>query len=83
MTSRDPDSKNKAIAELKKMIRRQKARLSPEALKAAEKAVAAKETVPYDKKAATKAIEFFLKNHTDAKTFSKKLLEEMNKKKDW
>ncbi len=75
--------RKKAIEELKRLMEEQKARLDPEvlakAMAAAEGKKPAPSSVPYDKEAATKAVELFLKNHGDAGDFSKKLLKFMQK----
>lgn len=83
MTERD-----KAIENLKKLIAEQKARIDPAVL--AKAAAAAKgnaataagaksskkaeETVPYDREAAARAIELFMKNHGNAADFKEKLM---------
>lgn len=70
------DSRQKAIEELKKQIKLGRERLGPEGIKKLEalaKTVKPSGTVPYDKKAAARALEIFLKNHKNAKDFEKRL----------
>lgn len=77
------DDKEKAIEDLKKRLREQKARINPEILASAVAAAKNKmekpapeeaDTVPYDKEAAGKAVELFLRSHSNAAEFRKKLL---------
>ena len=78
-------SRDKAIETLKKLIREQKSRIDPKVLESAAKAADRKSatvppsTVPYDKAAAGKAVELFLKNHGDAQGFKEKLLQLLKK----
>lgn len=76
-------TREKALAELKRQIKEQKARLDPRLLKMAEMAAGItkteKNTVPYDRESASKAVEMFLANHSDAKGFRQKLLELIRK----
>jgi hypothetical protein len=78
------NKREKAIQELKKQMYLARERLGPEGVKELEnlakglyKPKAATATppamVPYDKKAALSALEIFLKNHGDPKTFEKRL----------
>ena len=78
------NSKQKAIEELKKQIRLGRERLGPEGIKELEKLakniIKPKQIetlpvgmVPYDKKAAIKAFEIFLKNHGDPEEFERRL----------
>lgn len=75
------DRREKEIAEIKKMIREQRAKLNPEVLAIAERAAKLSQNiplneeknVPYDRANATKAIEAFLKGHSDPKAFQTKL----------
>lgn len=79
--------RQKAIEELQKQIKLGRERLGPDGVRQLEKLAkgiqkpkpAAPSTVPYDKKAAAKALEIFLKNHSNAKDFEKKLLEFLKK----
>jgi len=68
------NSRDKAIAELRKQMAEAKARLGPEKMRELEalakrmnppsaSAPAEKDSVPYDRKTATKAIELFLQGH--------------------
>ncbi|MBI3441071.1 MAG: hypothetical protein HY052_04605 [Proteobacteria bacterium] len=81
-------SRQKAIEELKKQIRLGRERLGPDGIKELEKLAAAAQKqkpavppevppgmLPYDKKAAAKALEIFLKNHGNPKEFEKRLRE--------
>lgn len=74
------DSREKALQELKKRIREQKARVDPRLLKLAEQAALSRArpesaSVPYDREAAEKAIAFFLETHEDRKGFEHRLVE--------
>ena len=80
--------KDKALEELKRQIATQKSRLPPDVLEKAARALQGKQpsptttpagSVPYDRAAAAKAIELFLSQHDDAKTFQKRLLERLKK----
>jgi hypothetical protein len=81
------DPKEKAIEELRKRIREQKARVDPDILAAAAKAAEKrrsdsarkKDFLPYDRKAAAKAVEIFLKTHANAAEFRAKLLRFLKK----
>ncbi len=85
--------RQKAIEELQKQIKLGRERLGPEGIKELEKLaknmqapVAKAPTVPkgsvaYDKKAALKAFELFIKNHGDPREFERRLLEMLNKNK--
>jgi hypothetical protein len=88
------DSRQKAIEELKKQTRLARERLGPEGVKELEKLAKAMQKpkskappapkapegmIPYDKKAAAKAFEIFLKNHGDPKEFEKRLRELLKK----
>jgi len=78
------DKRKSAIEELKKQIRLGRERLGPEGIKELENLakgiVKPKQTakpsgaLPYDKQAALKAFELFLKNHGDPKEFERRLL---------
>jgi hypothetical protein len=76
-------TREKALAELKRQIKEQRARLDPKLLKMAE--IAAKtvkmedNSVPYDRESASKAVEMFLAGHADSKGFRQKLLEMIRK----
>jgi hypothetical protein len=66
------NNREKALEELKRRIEEQKARVDPEVLRrAAEVAESHMQrhdsSVPYDRKAAIKAVELFLKSHRDPK----------------
>lgn len=84
------DKKKKAIEELKKQIKLGRERLGPEGIKELEKLAQGLQptrkpatppgTVPYDKVAAMKAFELFLKNHGDPEEFKRRLLAELRKK---
>ena len=70
------DKRQKAIEEIKKKMQEQRARLNPDVLAYAQKAAARPQkqaTVPYDKDAAQKAVELFLRDHKNAKGFTAKL----------
>lgn len=79
--------KQQKIEQLKALIRKERARLDPAVL---EKAAAAARTsagkedlsglVPYDRAAAARAIEIFLKDHPDAARFEKGLAAFLRKK---
>ncbi|MFH1157769.1 MAG: hypothetical protein V1721_02630 [Pseudomonadota bacterium] len=84
------NSREKAIEDLKKQIRLGRERLGPEGIRELEKLarniVKPRPTgalpagmVPYDKKAAAKAFELFLKNHGDPEEFEKRLREMIRK----
>ncbi len=66
------NSREKALEELKRHIEEQRARVDPEVLKQAAEAAQSQlasqgASVPYDRKAAAKAVELFLKSHRDPK----------------
>ncbi len=75
------DRREKEIAEIKRMIREQRAKLDPKVLALAERAAKLSQNsplnedknIPYDRANATKAIEAFLKGHKDAKAFQTQL----------
>lgn len=85
--------RDKAIEELKKLIREQRARIDPAVLALAQKAAAQKTALPektfsgkavpdkvaYDRAAAEKAVRLFLATHKDPKGFEKRLLELLKK----
>lgn len=81
------EKREKALAELRKLIAEQRARIDPKILAMAEKAAGAaspesgrKNTaVPYDRAAAAEIIRIFLKQHTDPTGTEKKLLELLRK----
>lgn len=85
------DRREKALTELKALIRRERARIDPKVLEKAQKAASQKSvakkpekspnegSVPYDTKAAKAAIALFLENHKDAPGFQKRLLEMLRK----
>ena len=87
------DSRQKAIEELKKQTRLARERLGPEGLKELKKLAKGIQKpkpkpktpaipegmIPYDKKAAAKALEIFLKNHGDPREFEKRLRELLKK----
>lgn len=65
-----------ALAELKKRIAEQRARLDPKLLRMAEKAAlsaGAGEKVPYDRESAVRAVELFLTGHDDRDAFERRL----------
>ena len=73
-------NREKALEELRRHIEEQKARVDPELLKRA--AEAAKEHMPrqedrlaYDRKAAIKAVELFLRSHPDPKDIERLIAE--------
>ncbi|MDD9899759.1 MAG: hypothetical protein OXT65_02125 [Alphaproteobacteria bacterium] len=83
MTPRDV-----ALMMLKEQIRRQRARLNPDVLASVEKVVTAlnsdappdnKVSVPYDRAAAKKVIEIYLRDHPDQAGVAARILEEMKK----
>jgi hypothetical protein len=66
------NDREKALEELKRHIKEQKARVDPEVLKRAEEAARARmpsggTSVPYDRESAAKAVELFLRSHPDPK----------------
>jgi len=72
-------SREKAIEELKKQMARQRERIDPKLLQAAQKAAtlkqegrAKKDMVPYDREAAAEAVARFLHSHAD-KDFEQRL----------
>ncbi|MDF3025549.1 MAG: hypothetical protein K0R10_2910 [Alphaproteobacteria bacterium] len=74
-------SRDKALEILKKQMQVQKERLDPKLLEIAGKAAALKQEgkaqknmVPYDREAAAKAVQLFLKNHEDRGAFEQQLL---------
>ncbi len=74
-------SRDKALEILKKQMQVQKERLDPKLLQIASKAAALKQEgkaqkdmVPYDREAAAKAVQLFLKNHDDRDDFEQRLL---------
>ncbi len=74
-------SRDKALEILKKQMQVQKERLDPKLLQIAGKAAALKQEgkaqkdmVPYDREAAAKAVQLFLKNHDDRADFEQRLL---------
>ena len=77
--------RDKAIDVLKKLISEQKSRIDPKILARAADAAGKKPaaeksgSVPYDREAAGKAVELFLKNHGDAPGFKEKLLQLLKK----
>ncbi len=84
------DSRQKAIENLKKQIKLERERLGPEGIKELEKLakniikpkqinIIPNKTVPYNKKAAIKAFELFLKNHGNPKEFERRLREMIRK----
>jgi hypothetical protein len=76
------DKREKALQELQRQIREQKARLDPRLLEMAAAAAGdgkKTETIPYDRESATKAVEMFLANHGDSKGFRQRLLEMIRK----
>ncbi|MBL8711845.1 MAG: hypothetical protein JNM12_03015 [Alphaproteobacteria bacterium] len=79
-------SRDKALEILKKQMQAQKARLDPKLLQIAGKAAALKQEgkaqkdmVPYDREAAAKAVQLFLKNHDDRADFEQRLLAMLRK----
>ena len=91
MTTRD-DARQKAIEDMKKIIREKRADIAPEVLEKARLAAENKmaggkkaaekdpSTVPYDKKSAQKAIALFLQDHPEQESFTSRLLEQLKKK---
>ncbi len=76
------DKREKALQELQRQIRAQKARLDPKLLEMAAAAAGGgkgPDTVPYDRESATRAVEMFLANHDDSKGFRQRLLEMIRK----
>lgn len=75
------DKRQKEIDAIHKMIREQRARLDPEVLAIAERIAKLSQNIPlgnsgnipYNRDSATKAIELFLKSHSNAKEFQTKL----------
>ncbi|MBI1214444.1 MAG: hypothetical protein GC185_01335 [Alphaproteobacteria bacterium] len=83
-------AREKALEELKRQIREQKARIDPAVLKIAERAAriaqkqqeremregkaGANEMVPYDREAAAEIVALFLQNRGDREDFERKLL---------
>jgi hypothetical protein len=79
-------SRDKALEILKKQMQVQKERLDPKLLQIAGKAAALKQEgkaqkdmVPYDREAAAKAVQLFLKNHGDRADFEQRLLAMLRK----
>ncbi len=79
-------SRDKALEILKKQMAVQKQRLDPKLLQIAEKAAslkqegrAQKDMVPYDREAAARAVQLFLKNHEDRGAFEQQLLDLLRK----
>lgn len=79
-------SRDKALEILKKQMQVQKERLDPKLLQIAGKAAALKQEgkaqkdmVPYDREAAAKAVQLFLKNHDDRADFEQRLLAMLRK----
>lgn len=77
-------SRQKALAELKKQIAEQRARLDPKLLKLAAQAASLSQKeaaerqnglVPYDRGAAAEAIRLFLEDHPDSAAFEQALQE--------
>lgn len=80
------DKKAKAIAEMKKLMQLKRAEIDPKVLAmakdAAERSQGLKpkgKMVPYDREAAAKAVELFLKTHPDQKRFRAELLDMIRK----
>jgi hypothetical protein len=84
------DKKKKAIEELQKQIKLGRERLGPEGVRELEKlaqnlkapktgSALPPDSVPYDKKAAMAAFQFFLKNHGDPEEFERRLKAMINK----
>jgi hypothetical protein len=72
------DSRDRAISELMRLMREQRARLDPRVLKEARDALHARagisdDSVPYDRAAALKAVSLFLGAHEDRAAFEKRL----------
>lgn len=79
--------REKALLELKRLMKEQKERIDPKLLKMAEKAAAlsqegktAEDMVPYDRKTAAKAVEIFLRGHDDRADFEERLMALIRKK---
>jgi hypothetical protein len=79
-------SRDEALEILKKQMQVQKERLDPKLLQIAGKAAALKQEgkaqknmVPYDREAAAKAVQLFLKNHDDRADFEQRLLAMLRK----
>ncbi len=79
-------SRDEALEILKKQMQVQKERLDPKLLQIAGKAAALKKEgkaqknmVPYDREAAAKAVQLFLKNHDDRADFEQRLLAMLRK----
>lgn len=69
-----PKSRDEALAELKRQISDQRARLDPAVLARAAAAFGGGSTsVPYDRVAATRAIELFIAAHKDKADFKARL----------
>lgn len=87
------DRREKALADLKALIRQERARIDPQVLERAAQAAKKQQpgakqaapatkntgTVPYDSKTAKEAIALFLEHHSDASGFQKRLLERLKK----
>ncbi|MCC7038662.1 MAG: hypothetical protein IT560_15345 [Alphaproteobacteria bacterium] len=79
-------SRDEALEILKKQMQAQKQRLDPKLLQIAGRAAALKQEgkaqknmVPYDREAAAKAVQLFLKNHDDRADFEQRLLAMLRK----
>ena len=73
-------NREKALEELKRRIEEQKARVDPELLKRAAETAQSRmrgrdDRVPYDRKAAIKAVELFLRSHPDPKDIERLISE--------
>lgn len=76
------DAREKAIAELKRRMAEQRARIDPEVLKKAQKAAAQTQKppaqrkadmVPFDREAAALVVKKFLENHDDPEALARAL----------
>jgi len=76
------DPREKAIAELKRQMAEQRARIDPEVLKKAQKAAAQSQKppaqrqadmVPFDREAAARVVQKFLENHEDPEAVARQL----------
>lgn len=76
------DAREKAIAELKRQMAEQRARIDPEVLKKAQKAAAQSQKppaqrkadmVPFDREAAARVVKKFLENHDDPEALARAL----------
>lgn len=78
------NSREKALQELKKLIREQRDRIDPRLLEKAARAISGKtgdsKDVPFDRKSAAKAIDLFLKDHADSEGFARRLRDFMHTK---